>query len=431
MIRSPLVHRWIALPAAAVLMAGVAPAAAAETDGGTEPDPAVVLHWNEIAWRTIGVEGMKPPPVAQLYLGLVSTAVYNAVVTVEGGGEPTLRQPRVDDDASSDVAAATAAHDVLSSFFPASAAALRADYDAWLAGIRDGEGREQGVQAGRDAAAALLAAREGDGRDAPITVPRDAEPAPGAWVPTPPAFAEFTAPWLGTTRPVLLDSPEDVPYDGPDALTSEAYAADFAEVKAMGAATGSARSEAETQTALFWSDNPPRQYQDAMRDRAVRHELDVLETARMFAAANAAGADALVVCWQAKLDSDFWRPLTAIHEAERDGNPDTTPDPAWASLVPAPSYPEYPSGHGCVSSAVATALEELFGEDELDMTIASRASGVTQATRDYDSADAWIDEVVDARIWLGIHFRDAMDDAVAIGREVADRVVDRWFECED
>jgi hypothetical protein len=193
----------------------------------------------------------------------------------------------------------------------------------------------------------------------------------------------------------------------------------------MGAATGSGRSEADTALAWFWFDNPPRQYQDAMRDRAVWHERDIVESARMFAAANASGADAGITCWRAKYESNYWRPLTAIQQADRDGNDATTADPAWSSLRPAPAYPEYPSGHGCLSSAVAQALEELFGEGDLDMNIQSLTPEVVGATRHYDSA---VDGVVDARIFLGIHFRDAMDDARALGRGVADHVVDRWFE---
>ena len=418
MTRSRTARRPAVVLAAALLVLGPAPRALAGPPAGSA-DPGVLLDWNAIAWRTIGVEGEKPPPVAMLYLGLVSTAVDNAVVTAEGDGRPTLRQDRPDGPASSDVAAATAAHDVLSSFFPASAAALRADHDALLAGVPDDEARRNGVQVGQDAAAALLAARADDGRDAPITLPRPAEPPAGMWVPT--GNGEMTAPWLGFTEPLVVDSPTEFATDGPDPLDSAEYAADVAEVAAMGSATSTARSAEQTETALFFSDNPVRQYQDAMRERAVRHSMDIVDAARMFAVANAAGADALITCWRVKVDAPFWRPVTAIQQADRDGNPATTPDPAWASLRPAPPYPENPSGHGCVSSAVAQTLEELFGEGEVDMQI---RSNVTNTTRTYDDEDAWLDDVVDARIWLGIHFRDAMDDARQIGRGVAGAVVD-------
>ncbi|MGY1637795.1 vanadium-dependent haloperoxidase [Geodermatophilus sp. SYSU D00742] len=408
MTRTGTARRQGVAVAALLVLAATPTAAAAHAAAQPPGDPAVVLNWNAIAWRTIGVEGEKPPPVAQLYLGMVSTAVYDAVVTAE------------DDGGASDVAAATAAHDVLVHWFPASRAALDADYDAWLAGVPDGEARRTGQQVGAAAAAALVAARADDGRDAPITLPRPEEPPPGMWVPT--GNGEMTAPWLGFTEPLVIDSPQQFASDGPDPLESEEYAADLAEVAAMGSATSTSRSAEQTDLALFWSDNPVRQYQDAMRERAVRQRMDIVDTVRMFAVANSAGADALITCWRVKYEIPFWRPVTAIAQADRDGNPATTPDPGWTSLRAAPPYPESPSGHGCVSSAVAESLEELFGRGRVDMVI---RSNVTNTTRTYDDEEAWLDEVTQARIWLGIHFRDAMDDARQIGRAVADEVVDR------
>lgn len=398
--------------ATALALTGAPASAAGHPPAG---DPGVVLGWNAIAWRTIGVEGEKPPPVAQLYLGLVSTAVRDAVVAAEDG-------EGVDGPAAPDVAAAIAAHDVLAGWFPASRAALDADLHAWLAGVPDGDARRNGEQVGRDVAAAVLADRADDGRDAPITLPRPAEPPAGTWVPT--GNGEMQAPWLGFVETLVIGSPERFATDGPDPLDGEAYAADVAEVAAMGSATSTSRTAEQTDLALFWSDNPVRQYQDALRDRAARHGTDIGDTARLFAAVNAAGADALITCWRVKHDTASWRPVTAIHQADRDGNPATTPDPGWASLRPAPPYPENPSGHGCVSSAVAETLEELVGRGRLDLEIRST---VTDTTRHYDDADAWLDDVVDARIWLGIHFRDGMDDAREIGCGVAGAVAGSGF----
>ena len=328
--------------AALLLLVGLTPAAAADSeDPGGSRDPGAVLAWNAIAWRTIAVEGLKPPPVAQLYLGLVSTAVHNAVVTVEGKGAPTLRQSPVGSEASSDVAAATAAHDVLSFFFPASTAALDTDYDGWLAGVPEGTGAGRGParRAGRCGCPHRVPRRRRARRARPLA--RPAEPPPGTWVPT--GTGEWLTPWLAFTRPILIDSATQFAPDGPEPLGSADYAEDLAEVELMGAATGSGRSEADTALALFWFDNPPRQYQDAMRDRAVRHEMDIVESARMFAAANASGADAGITCWRAKYESNYWRPLTAIQQADRDGNDATTADPAWSSLRPAPPTPSTPA----------------------------------------------------------------------------------------
>lgn len=418
------VIRRVATVSAVVLALGFAPAGASPGRGGppTTDDPGAVLSWNEIAFRTVAVEGGRPPQVAQLYLGLVSTAVYNAVVTIEGAGTATLPQPPARAHASSDVAAVTAAHDVLAHYFPASADALADDYETWLRGVPRGVGRVHGLRVGHDAAAALIASRDDSELDAPVTLPRPDVPPPGMWVPT--GSGEFGTAWLAFVTPILLDPTTDFGLDGPDALGSPEYAADYAEVLAMGSATGSGRSEADTQLALFYTDNPPRQFQDAMRDRAERHQMDIVESARMFAAANVAGADALIACWQTKYDWNFWRPVTAIHAADLDGNPATAADPSWTPLRPAPPYPEYASGHACVSAAVASALEILYGWGMVDMDL---RSGVTGDLRHYDSEQAWLDDVVDARIWLGFHFRDAMDDGRLLGAQVADQVVPTWF----
>jgi hypothetical protein len=416
MTRTRTAQRQAIVAAALLVLAGMPIAAAGDEPASPRGDPGVVLSWNALAWRTIGVEGEKPPPVAQLYLGLVSTAVYDAVVTAEEADAP----------AASDVAAATAARDVLVHWFPASRAALDAEHAAWLGTVPDTAERQHGLQVGQDAAAALIASRVDDGRDAPITLDRPAEPPAGMWVPT--GTGEMQAPWLGFTEPLVIDSAEEFATDGPDPLGSQEYAADFAEVAAMGSATSADRTAEQTDLALFWSDNPVRQYQDALRERAARHPMDIADTARLFAAVNTAGADTQITCWRVKYDTAFWRPVTAIQQADRDGNDTTTADPAWTSLRPAPPYPDNPSGHGCVSSAVAETLEELFGRGQLDMEI---HSAVTNTTRVYDDAEAWLDDVTNARIWLGYHFRDAMDDAREIGTGVADAVVDRAFRPAD
>ncbi|MCV2489201.1 vanadium-dependent haloperoxidase [Geodermatophilus sp. YIM 151500] len=423
MARAPTsVRRGSVVAALAVLLSTVSVTAAQPASSRAGSAAGIVTSWNAIAFRTISAEGKKPPPVAQLYLALVSTAVYNAVVTVEGGGRPTLRQPAAHGPASSDVAAATAAHDVLVRYFPASEAALDADYDAWLAGIPDDDGRVRGQRVGHDAAEALLVSRVDDGRDAPVTPPRPLDPPPGMWAPT--ASGEFLAPWLAFTRPVLIRSPRQFDRNGPDSLRSDQYAADVEEVRTMGAATGSRRSPEQTDLALFFSDNPVRQYQDAMRDLALRRDLDIVDAARMFAAVNGAGADALITCWREKYVHYYWRPETAIHQADADGNPATVVDAAWTPFGPTPPYPEYPSGHACLTGSTAHVLEELFGR--VEVTLESTAPGVVVTTRTYSSERAWLDDVTDARIWLGFHFRDAMDDGLRIGRQVADAVHDRF-----
>ena len=205
---------------------------------GIRTDAAVITQWNEIAVRTIFTENSNPVPSSGLYFGFASIAVYDAVVAIRGGYQPYLRQPRADRRASVEAAAATAAHDVLAHYYPASAANLAADLAATLAGIPDGHRKAAGQQAGATSAARLIQAREGDGRNAMITL--EVPPAPGVWRPTPPGFAPMAVPWLGFVRPLALRSPTQPRLSGPDPITSRAYRRDLAEVRAYGSLTGSA-----------------------------------------------------------------------------------------------------------------------------------------------------------------------------------------------
>jgi hypothetical protein len=353
--------------------------------------------------------------VSWLYYGFVSVAVYDAVVAIEGGYEPYAAQPPASRQASSDVAAVTAAYRVLSHYFPASAGNLARDYSTSLAGASDGVGLTHGKRVGQAAADAIIRLRQNDGRNAPVVL--DVAPAPGVWRPTPNAFAPMLAPWLGFVQPLALRSPTQIPLPGPDALGTDAYARDFAEVKAYGGPEGtSARDAAQTQTALFWNANLALQYQMALRDQVTRRGLDIVTSARAFALLNAGGADSIIACWRAKYDYAYWRPITAIRTADTDGNDATEPDPQWTSHGVAPPYPDYTSGHACVTGAVSHTFSHLFGAGPLDLDIPSLTSA---PSRHYDTAGALDTETMNARIWLGIHFRKAMTDGNRLGHEVS------------
>jgi hypothetical protein len=377
-------------------------------------DPAVITTWNAIAARTIFTENATPVPVSSLYFGFVSIAVYDAVVAIDGGYRPYLKQPPVRGRASTEAAAATAAYRVLSHYFPGSAQNLATDYAGSLDGIPDGTAKTRGQQVGDTAAASLIAARLHDGIGAGITL--DVTPAPGVWRPTPDAFAPMLAPWLGFVRPFALKSPTQVRLPGPDPITSKAYARDFAEVKAMGAKDGSARTPAETETALFWNAPAVAQYNAALRDRVTRSRMDIVRTARAFALLGTSVGDALIACWRAKYDYAYWRPITAIRLADTDGNRATTADPTWTPLVPTPPYPDYVSGHACLTGASSEIFSRLFGARSIDLDV---SSSVTATTRHYATAAALDAETKNARIWLGLHFRQAMDDGNRLGHRVA------------
>ena len=389
-------------------------------------DPAVITTWDAIAVRTVSVEAAKHPAVVQLYLGITSAAVYDAVVSIEGGYAPYGGRLDVHGrrHASSQAAAATAAYRILAFYFPASAAALAADYQTSLAAIPDGRAKEKGIAVGEAAAARLEALRQNDGRDDP-SIMYSRTPAPGVWRPTPPALAPFAVQWLGFVRPMVLSSPTQIPLHGPDPLTSRRYARDVEEVQDLGSATGSMRTPEQTENALFWNDNPVIQYQTGFRDLANRHGLDITRSARMFAVLNVGGADAQISCWRGKFDFAFWRPITAIRMADTDGNPATVPDPAWTPLTATPPYPDYPSGHACITGATAAGLSALFGAHHIDFNV---SSAVTNTARHYESARQLNEDTINARIWLGIHFRRAMVDGNGLGRDVASYVLRHAFQ---
>jgi hypothetical protein len=234
----------------------------------------------------------------------------------------------------------------------------------------------------------------------------------------------MVAPWLGFVRPLVLESPDQFPVPGPYALTSPEYTADFEEVKALGRADSTERTPEQTETARFWSDNPIRQYQDALRLLVAERGLDLVESARTFALLSATTADALIACWRVKYEQPFWRPSTAIQRADTDDNPDTVADPTWTPLVANPAYPEYPSGHACLTGAFTHGLAHLFGPQTVDIEVASTVTGTT---RHFTDAAALEEDAFNGRIWLGIHFRKPMTDGNLLGHAVSDWALARYF----
>jgi hypothetical protein len=387
-------------------------------------NPAVISEWNAIALTTLAGDTTKTPIEGGLYLGFVHAAVYNAVVGIEGRYAPYRFHARAPHRASAQAAAVAAAHKVLTTYSPYAQATLDTAYATSLAQIPDGTAKTRGVAFGELAAGALIAQRANDGRNAPVsfTVP----PAPGVWRPTPPALAPFMAPWLGGVTPLMVRGGAQFGRPGPPpALTSARYARDFEEVKATGSAGSTARTAEQTATALFYSGNAFAQFNAALRSQAAARGTDIVDTARLFAAVVMSMADTVITVWHAKYHYGFWRPITAIHLADTDGNPATTADPTWAPLVAMPPYPEYVSGYSGAAGAFTRALAAALGTRHLRLELTSTA--VPGVTRQYDSARALTADVIDARIWLGIHFRFADTGGVRMGEQVADWSLDRYF----
>jgi len=420
---------WGVLTAAAVLAIGIAVPAASLADSSTPAtaaagDPAVISDWNAIAVTTLSGDTTTQPIEDILYTAFVQAAVYNAVVGVDGRYEPYRFHARAPRGTSVQAAAVAAAHQILVTYVPSAQAALDADYAASLAQIPDGKAKTQGVAFGTRAADSLIRLRAHDGRNAPIFFTQP--PAPGVWRPTPPANLPMSAPWLGFVTPLLVHSATQFAPPGPPALTSARYTRDFNEIKALGSLTSTQRTAEQTSTATFFSGSALVQYNTALQDQVSVRHLDIAGAARMFAAVDMSVADAEITVWHAKYVYGFWRPITAINLADTDGNPDTAPDPSWVPLFNTPNYPEYPSGYNAFNSTVVHGLENLFQAGHLRLTlISTMAPGVV---RHYDSGRALLQDVVDARVWNGFHFRTADTASRDLGRQLAAWTLDHYFQ---
>ena len=280
----------------------------------------------------------QPPPVSQLHLAMVQGAVYDAVNAIVGGYQPYLPDlPPASRSASQDAAVATAAHDVLVGLGIAPVPPLpqvvrdRLDalYTAALAGIPDGDAKTEGVAAGAAAAAAMLEARTNDGRFVPLLWQVGTEP--GEWRPTPPEPSNALA-WVAQVEPFTLESTSQFRTKGPNALTSGAYAKDYNEVKDLGA-VGSPRTPEQIAVTQVYSAHPPELFNRTFRVISEAEGLTLAEEARLFAMLNLATADSVINCFDDKGFWNFWRPVTAIHEGDNDGNHKTVGDPAWTPLL--------------------------------------------------------------------------------------------------
>jgi hypothetical protein len=269
----------------------------------------------------------------------------------------------------------------------------------------------------------MLAARANDGRYAPFSLTIGTEP--GQWRPTPPAFVNDPFAWVARVEPFVLDSTSQFRTKGPNALTSRAYARDYNEVKDLGA-IDSPRTEEQTAIAQFYTVNPVELFNRTFRVISETQRLTLAEEARLFAMLNIAAADSLINCWDDKAFWSFWRPTTAIHQGDNDGNRRTVGDPAWTSFIPAPPYPDHPSGYTCNSAAYMHTARAFFGTNRMDFSIVKIAPGVPDVTRHYKRFTDVVDDTIDARVYLGIHFREADVQGARIGKKVA-RWLDRHF----
>ncbi|BCY07477.1 vanadium-dependent haloperoxidase [Actinoplanes sp. L3-i22] len=412
--RLPALTATLTLTVTTALMPAAAQAAPAR-------GPNAVVVWNLNAQNEIYEVARQSPATAARSFAMVQGAVYDAVNAVAGVPyQPYLTAPKARHGASADAAVAAAASAVLLSLFPEQAATVTAQYDAALAAIPDGRAETAGVAVGRQAAAAMIADRVGDGAFDPDSW--NISTAPGQWRPTPPTNIQDGA-WFADLKTFVLPDAAMFRTAGPPALTSAAYTRDFAEVKAIGGVNSTVRTLDQTQSAKWWHDRRLTEW-DMKRQLAVDTHLSTLQTARMFAMVDIVNADALIACYNEKKYWNFWRPVTAVQEADLDGNPATVADPTWMPLLVTPPFPDYTSGHTCSFSAITLTWQRFFGRDDIPIGAYSADSGTT---RSFPSFSAALDEVVEARIWGGVHFRTADVQGLRIGTGTARYVLAREF----
>jgi len=404
---------------------------------------AVTTLSNTAAASTPGVQ--LTPPVAFIHLAIVQAAVYDAVNAIKGGHDPYLGGLKAPTSASKGAAAATAAHDALIGIVKqvpvtttvtddiksAVKARLDIDYANSLAEIPAGEARNQGVDVGAAAAAAMLANRTGDGRFGAQGFPVPIAPGPGQWRPMP---VNDPNAWVRNVRPFTLPTQDYYQTAGPNALTSQQYTIEFNEVKALGRAIGSTRTDAQTLLAYWSAGHPLQLLYGAMRQVAAAKGLTITEQARFHAMTSMSGADSLINCWAEKARWGFWRPTTAIQLAADDDNPATVADPNWTSLLALPPYADEPSGANCVFSGVMNSARAFFGSDQAVFDITSPGLGLvnglsTGSTRHYTTFSAVIPDMIDARVFGGLHFRTADVHGALLGQSVAGYVDAHFFNC--
>ena len=380
----------------------------------------VVTEWNNAALDAIRAD-RTAPPIASRSLASAHVAIYDAVNGIARTHEPYLVPSAVPASASRVAAASAAAHQTFVSLFPSHTSTFDALHAAILAGIPNGPQKTNGIMWGEFVASQILAARANDGSNAIVQPPGGS--GPGVWIPTPPAFLPYLLPQWGFVMPFGMGAPSQFRPPGPPTLDSQQYAADYEEVKELGAAVGSTRTEEQTEIALFWADGggtetPPGHWNSIAQIIAAAQDNTLEQNARLFALLNIAMADAAICAWDAKYTFHFWRPVTAIAFAE--------PELNWMSFIVTPPFPDYTSGHSTFSAAAATVLPLFYGTEDLPFTTGS--DSLPGVYRSFATCLDAAEEAAVSRIYGGIHFRSASSDGLQAGISIGEWTVANYLQ---
>jgi len=362
-------------------------------------------------WNAVAINATAVPPNSILQsrvLAIVHGAIYDAVQAV---GQKS---------AAYDAAAiAAAAHGVLLRLAPAQRPMLDDALNTALAKLADGQSKTDGIRVGEQIAEKLVALRGKDHSDAKITFTPKAGPA--LYQLTPPGLLPAILPQWGGVTPFVLRSKVGLELKGPPAITSAEFARDFDEVKSLGARNSTTRTADQTAAAIFWVVQTGVPWFAAARAQSAVKGLSIAENARLFALLSMATADSQIVGFEEKYRRPHWRPITAIRAAAGLNIPALKGDPNWEPLLVTPPHPEYPSAHATFSGAAEAILRTYFGSDDVNVSVAFPAPfGVTRTYRKFSEIT---EEVDNARVWGGIHFRSADQDGSAVGRKIGDMVM--------
>src|SRR3954453_14289546 len=372
----------------------------------------MVTDWNVIALDTIPAT-ISGPPRARL-MGYVQAAVFDAVNSVERKYTPYAVDPR-EPRASPEVAAAVAAHGMLVRFYPAQKAILDAKLNASLAPIPDGDAKTAGTDLGRTVAEQLYTLSLKDGGDAKAQASTPGMD-PWSWQYTEANMEPRGLTW-GGIKPFMLKSPDQFAFIGPHQVSSAEYAKDLEEVRLVGGVNSTQRTADQTAAAIFWTVSATSDYKAVARPVGKEKGTSLIDNARLLALLNMAGSDAGVATWHQKFKVGFLRPVTAIRNANKLGNPALTEDPDWTPLLVTPAHPDYPSGHCAICGSSTGLMSLVFKTNEINSSYTYPPGGVT---RRWTSLSQMAEEVGNARVWGGIHTRTVDEHAHMIGATVAE-----------
>jgi hypothetical protein len=384
----------------------------------------LVTDWNSAFLDAVRANRVNPPAMTRV-MAILNVSIFDAVASLEGGYETYQTDPALAlAGASSQAAAAAAAHRVLSTVYPAQGPELDDLLADSLADIPPSQSRDDGVAWGQAVADAVLASRTDDGAAVPI----EYLPPAGSfwWIPTPPGFVSALLPQWPYVRPWTMIAGSQFRAPGPPATPNDPrYLQDYLEVQSLGNDTSVDRDEDQSEIARFWDDGvgtqtPPGHWNEIAQLLVADRSLSLIETARVFALLGMTVADAAIVSWDNKYHYHHWRPYTAIVNGDTDGNPDTAVDPEWSSYITTPPFPTYTSGHSTFSGSSARVIALALGEDSIEFAIGS--DGEPGALRNFTSLSQAAEEAGQSRIYGGIHWQYDNRDAIAGGRALAEYV---------